>query len=94
MKILWTRRAIRHLTYVRDYVARENPSAAADIATQILDAVQLLNAYPNIGQPGRIAGTRELVVPKTPYIVPYRVRGERIELIAVFQGRQRWPDIL
>jgi toxin ParE1/3/4 len=44
-----------------------------------------------MGRPGRVVGTRELIVPDTPYIIPYRVRGERLELIAVFHGRQKWP---
>jgi len=47
-----------------------------------------------MGRPGRLFGTRELVVPDTPYIVPYRVRGERLELMAVFHGRQKWPEEL
>jgi toxin ParE1/3/4 len=46
---------------------------------------------PAMGRPGRIAGTRELVVPDTPYVIPYRVRRERLELIAVFHGHQKWP---
>ena len=44
-----------------------------------------------MGRPGRVLGTRELVIPDTPYIIPYRVRGDRLELIAVFHGRQKWP---
>ncbi|MGH9660026.1 MAG: type II toxin-antitoxin system RelE/ParE family toxin, partial [Bryobacteraceae bacterium] len=51
----------------------------------------LLASQPQMGRPGRVLGTRELVVPDTPYIIPYRVRGERLELIAVFHGAQKWP---
>jgi plasmid stabilization system protein ParE len=47
-----------------------------------------------MGRPGRVLGTRELVVPDTPYVIPYRVRRERLELIAVFHGRQKWPGRL
>ena len=39
----------------------------------------------------RVAGTRELVVPDTPYVIPYRLRGDRLEVIAVFHGPQKWP---
>lgn len=90
MKIVWSRRAIRHLAKLRDYIAQDNPTAAAEVASQILDAVERLATFPNLGRPGRLAGTRELVVPATPYIIPYRIRGNRVELIAVFHGRQRW----
>jgi toxin ParE1/3/4 len=94
MKIVWSRRAIRHLEQLRDYVAKDNPKAASHLALQIVEAVNLLSVQPNMGRPGRILGTRELVVPQTPYVIPYRVRGQQIELIAVFHSRQRWPRLL
>jgi plasmid stabilization system protein ParE len=56
--------------------------------------VDRLAQLPNLGRPGRVSGTRELLVPGTRYVIPYRVRGERLEIIAVFQGRQRWPKRL
>ncbi len=92
MKVVWSRRAIAHLAALRQYIARDNPSAAHNVAEQILRAVEILQSQPQMGRPGRILGTRELVVPGTPFLVPYRVRGERLELIAVFHGRQRWPE--
>jgi toxin ParE1/3/4 len=49
---------------------------------------------PKLGAPGRIPGTRELVIPKTPYIVPYRVRGTKIEIARVYHTSRRWPDRL
>jgi len=49
---------------------------------------------PNLGRSGRVAGTREMVVPGTPYVIPYRVQGDRLEVIAVFHGRQKWPTRL
>jgi toxin ParE1/3/4 len=94
VKIVWSRRAIRHLTAVRDYIAKDSPQNAATVATRILNSVDLLPAQPQMGRPGRVLGTRELVVPDTPYIIPYRVRGEYLELIAVFHGRQKWPKKL
>lgn len=67
---------------------------AAAVAERSLGCINLLATQPQIGRPGRIAGTRELVIPGVPYIIPYRVRGERLELIAVFHGRQKWPDMI
>ena len=94
MTVVWSPRAIGHLADLRVYVARENPDAAARTAAILLSAVDRVAAVPNLGRPGRVAGTRELVVPGTPYVIPYRVRGERLEIIAVFHGRQRWPSRL
>jgi len=91
MKVVWSRRAIRHLVYLREYIEKDSEQNATLVAKRILKAVDLLQSHPEIGRPGRVVGTRELVVPDTPYIVPYRVRRERLELIAVFHGRQNWP---
>jgi toxin ParE1/3/4 len=89
--VVWSPRAIGHLAALRDYIARENPGAAARTATTLLAAVDRLAELPNLGRSGRVSGTRELVVPGTRYVIPYRVRGERLEIITVFHGRQRWP---
>ena len=91
MKVIWSRRAIRHLVHLREYIEKDSEQNAALVAKRILEAVDLLQAHPEMGRPGRALGTRELVVPNTPYIIPYRIRRERLELIAVFHGRQKWP---
>ena len=87
--VVWSPRAIRHLTALRAYIARDNPDAAARVALTLLTAVDRVAELPNLGRPGRLSGTRELVVPGTPYVIPYRVKRERLEVIAVFHGRQR-----
>jgi len=92
--VVWSPQAVEHLTHLRSYIARDNPKAANRVATALLNAVELLAELPNLGRPGRVAGTRELVVPGTPYVVPYRIRGDRLEVIAVFHGRQKWPKLL
>jgi toxin ParE1/3/4 len=92
--IVWSPRAIEHLAHVRAYIARDNPKAANRIAGVLLHAVERLAELPNLGRPGRVAGTRELLVPGTPYVIPYRLRGERVEVIAVFHARQKWPKQL
>lgn len=94
MNVVWSRRAIRHLDHLRAYIAKDSEQNAAAVARRILDAVVLLESQPEIGRPGRVPGTRELVVPDTPYLIPYRVRRGRLELIAVFHGRRRWPPTL
>jgi len=94
MKIVWSPRAVRHLTAVGDFIAKDSPEAAQRVAVRILEAIELLADQPHIGRPGRIVGIRELVISGTPYIIPYRVRSNRLELIAVFHGRQKWPEKL
>jgi toxin ParE1/3/4 len=89
--IAWSPRAIAHLADLREFIAHDNPGAAGSIAMTLLAAVERLAEFPSRGRPGRVAGTRELVVPGTPYVIPYRLRGDRLEIIAVFHGRQRWP---
>jgi toxin ParE1/3/4 len=92
--VVWSPRAIEHLARFRSCIERDNPRAANRIAAVLLDAVERLAEWPNLGRPGRVAGTREWVVPGTPCVVPYRIRGERLEVIAVFDGRQKWPKRL
>ena len=94
MTIVWSARAVRNLAQLRAFIAADRPTAAADIANAILSSGEFLAERPALGRPGRLPGTRELVVPGTPYLVPYRVRGERLEVVAILHGRQRWPDRL
>ena len=91
MKIVWSRRAIRHFVRLRERIEKDSEQNAALVAGRILNAVELLQAHPELGRPGRTVGTRELVVPQTPYVIPYRVRHDSLELIAVFHGHQQWP---
>jgi addiction module RelE/StbE family toxin len=92
--VVWSPRAIAHLADLRAYIAHDNPTAAGRVATTLLAAAERLAEFPNLGRPGRIADTRELIVPGTRYVIPYRLRGERLEIIAVFHGRQKWPTRL
>ena len=94
MTAVWSPRAIRHLTAIRVYIEKDSEASAIGIVNRILDAVDVLATQPNMGRPGRLPGTRELVISGTPYIVPYRVRHERLELLAVFDGRRQWPGRL
>jgi len=91
MKVVWSRRAIRHFIQLREYIEKDSEQNAAHVAQRILKAVHLVQSHPEMGRPGRVVGTRELVISDTPYIIPYRVRRDRLELIAVFHSRQKWP---
>lgn len=87
-------RALRNLQEEADYIAQDDPRAAAQMVILIEDAVAMLADHPGLGRTGRVPGTRELVVADTPYLVPYRVRGQRVDILRVFHGRRRWPSQL
>jgi addiction module RelE/StbE family toxin len=85
-------RFFRRLADIHERIAADNPAAAARLVERIRTAVERLGAHPGIGRPGRVAGTRELVIAGTPYIVPYRVKDEVVQIITILHGAQRWPD--
>ena len=91
MRLFWTRLALDDLDHARAFIAAANPPAALKVVERIEGAVAALTAHPEIGRPGRLEGTRELIVVGTPFIVPYRLRGDRIEILGVIHGARRWP---
>ncbi|MEK7437116.1 MAG: type II toxin-antitoxin system RelE/ParE family toxin [Pseudomonadota bacterium] len=95
MRLRWTRRAERDLDEIAKYIGQDSPAAAARVVLELIDQVEsLLPAHPVIGRPGRVLGTRELVIGSLPYIVPYRVRDTTIEILRVLHTARRWPDRL
>ena len=92
MRVEWLRAALNNLDALAEYIARDNPAAAEKTVAAIRLAVENLDRFSALGRPGRISGTRELVVSGTPYIVPYRVRGEVVQLIRVFHAARKWPS--
>lgn len=93
MNILWSSEAIEDLMALRAYIAQDNPAAAQRVALHIVSNIeQLLPDNPHMGRPGRVSGTRELVIPQTPYIVPYRLQHRAIQILRVYHGARRWPD--
>ncbi len=94
MTLVWLRRAVHDLEALRAYIAQENPTAAEPVGVRIERTVSLSATQPGMGRPGRIPGTRELVVSGTPYIIPYRVRGQTIEILRVFHTARKWPSRL
>ncbi len=88
----WTRNALANLNDLAEYIAADNPHAAADVVRRIMAAIESLKEYPALGGPGRVANTRELIVPETAYIVPYRIKGKHIEILRIIHASRRWPD--
>ncbi|MGO9267109.1 MAG: type II toxin-antitoxin system RelE/ParE family toxin [Candidatus Binataceae bacterium] len=94
MRVRWLRRSLSDLNEAALQVAGDDPQAAARLVERIATSTRQLADYPAMGRIGRVPGTRELVITGTPYIVPYRVRGETIELLRVYHAARQWPSRL
>jgi toxin ParE1/3/4 len=92
MRVKWLRKAIINLSTEAEYIAQENPQAASDFIRTVISSVDRLSEFPNIGRPGRVFGTRELVITNFPYIIPYRVKDEAIQILRVFHTSRKWPN--
>jgi len=90
-RIRWTPLAERHLQAARDYVALDKPEAADHMIDLIRDAVEILQTHPMAGRVGRVPGTRELVVPGTPYIVAYSLQAGMVRILAILHSSRKWP---
>jgi addiction module RelE/StbE family toxin len=91
MRSRWTRKALSSLDEMAAYVGEHDPAAAAHLVERVMHDVDLLLQHPAMGRAGRVAGTRELVVTGTPYILPYRVKGDWLEILHVLHAARRWP---
>ena len=91
MRIRWLRTALRNLDDEASYVALDDALAARTVIERVLEAVGQLAEKPGMGRPGRVPGTRELIVLKTRYLVPYRVHGDTISILRVFHTSRRLP---
>jgi toxin ParE1/3/4 len=95
MTPVWSPEAIEDLAALRAYIEQDDPRAAWRVSLHILHNIEaLLSENPHMGRPGRVPGTRELVIPRTPFIVPYRLVGGTIQILRVYHGARRWPDRL
>ena len=92
MRVRWTTPAARALLAVQDYIAKENPRAAFEVAQHIRLAVHQLRDHPKMGRDGRVRGTYELVIHGIPYIVPYRIRGKEVQVLSVYHTSRKWPE--
>lgn len=93
MRLLWSVLARADLEHIHAYIAEDNPRAAVAVLTQIRRAIRgQLGNSPFSGRPGRVEGTRELVVPRLPYIVAYRVKDSTIQILRILHGARKWPN--
>jgi toxin ParE1/3/4 len=93
MTLIWSPQAIADLVALRAYIEQDDPAAAQRVSLHIIHNVEtLLPNSPEMGRPGRVSGTRELVIPRTPFIVPYRLVGNTIQLLRIYHSARQWPE--
>lgn len=91
MKIVWTEPSRQDLRDIFEFIAENNPKAARSLLAEIKERVCVLVNEPQLGRVGRVEGTRELVLTGTHYILPYRVKDQQIQILAVFHTSREWP---
>jgi len=91
MKVRWLLAAADDLDHVHAFISLDNPTAAEAEVQRVLEAVGRLGVHPAMGRPGRVAGTRELVVP--PYVVAYRVKAGAVQVLRVLHAARNWPAV-
>lgn len=92
MRVHWTTPAAKALLAIQEYIARDNPRAAFEVAQHIRGAVDKLRDHPKMGREGRMRGTHELVIHGIPYIVPYRIKRKEIQILSIYHTSRKWPE--
>jgi plasmid stabilization system protein ParE len=92
MKVVWSAPAVRHLQEVDPFPQGQNNASAVSARRRILQTAARIGQMPRSGRSGRILGTREAVVPRTPYIVVYQISSEAVEVIGIWHGAREWPE--
>ncbi len=92
MRIVWSPEAREDLLSLFSYIAGDDLEAAKKLRNVILSKVELLAKTHHIGRSGRVPGTKELIIDKTPYIIPYRCKEDRLEIVRVYHSSRKWPE--
>jgi toxin ParE1/3/4 len=90
--VVWLDEAVADLRAIGEYIARDNAEAAYRVMRRIKAAADTLADSPEMGRPGRVEGTRELVISDLPYILPYQITDDAIRILAVMHTSRKWPD--
>ena len=91
MSIRWLPQTQSNRLEQLDYIAQDNPLAAISQDEEIERQINMLLAHPKMGRPGRVTGTRELVISSTPFVVIYRLQGQSIDVLRLLHSAQQWP---
>jgi len=91
MVLEWSVFALADREAIFDHIEADSPRAAVSVDDRIQTCVEHLLQFPEMGRPGRIEGTRELVISRTPYIASYRIAGDTLRILRLLHGAQKWP---
>ena len=94
MQVKWTRNALGNLDDAVKYITADKPAAATGVAQKIQDTSQMFAEQPGLGRPGRVSGTRELIIPSLPYILPYLEKDGIVYILRVLHTSIKWPQKL
>jgi toxin ParE1/3/4 len=92
--LAWLPAARRDFDDLVDYIAADQPMAAIAQGDEIEAQVSTLVNHPRMDRLGRVKGTRELVIVRSPFIVAYRIKGRAIQILRILHGAQQWPERL
>jgi toxin ParE1/3/4 len=92
VKIRWTAVAAEDLKSAHEYVSEQSPARADELIERILAAIDVLERYPQMGRPGRVTRTRELVIAGTPFIVVFRLHRDQVQILSILHAARKWPD--
>jgi len=91
MKVKWTKISVEDLSHIFDYIEKEDrPEAARNTIKKIIDCVSQLERFPEIGRIGRVTGTKELIIPSTPFIIIYRIKNSVLEILTILHHSRMW----
>lgn len=91
MQVKFLRKALRDLNDEAAYIATDSPQAAQHFMESVQQSTGLLCIYPAMGRPGRVAGSRELIMTDYSYLIPYRVRADAVEILRIFHSMRKPP---
>ena len=92
MKVFWSAASVTHLKEALEYIQGESTTGAINTRRRILETVVRVGQMPYSGRVGRAEGTREAVVPRSPYIVVYQISAHAVEIVGIWHAARLWPD--
>jgi plasmid stabilization system protein ParE len=92
MNVIWAAASVKHLQEVVDYIQSESTEGAITTRHRILEMVRRVGEMPHSGRIGRVEGTREVVIPRSPYIVVYQLTAEAVEILGIWHSARQWPE--
>lgn len=89
MRIEWTTKVLKSLSAEFAYIGKDDVQAAQNVGSAILSSLKALSDFPSMGRAGRVYGTRELVLAKYPYIIPYKIHNNAIQILDIFHTSRK-----